>query len=332
MTNIRNIFDIVNLQTGAQMSLPGYGADYRARLDNWQQHAGVRRWNSGYLEGDGILPFSSDLVHIAKHSLVCDRGEATRHHLLAQHLYRFCHFTEHLELEAVVPACVKLRFANTPFLVPRLLSRDAGRVAVDETWHAECADDLQTNIQSAVGVKPCRTRTPLFQNILRVVKAALPEGHDVLADLTFSCVSETLITGSLNKVPHDTAVLPLVREVLREHAREEAYHHGIFAQVIGVKWEQLTIAQRDVVSPLYAIFISAFLQADTLAELDALESAGFTAGEARRIVEETHDSATVETQSQLWKAASPTVRCMQQHGLLEHAAARESLEMLNLLP
>ncbi len=332
MANIRNIFDIVTLQAGAQMSLPGPCPEYRARLDNWHQHAGVRRWSPGHLEGDGTLPFSLDLLQIAKHPLVCDRGEATRHHLLAQHLYRFCHFTEHLELEAVVPACVRLRFANTPFSVPRLLSRDAGRVAVDETWHAECADDLRANIRSAVGVEPCRTRTPMFQNVLRVVKAALPDGYDVLADLTFSCVSETLITGSLNKVPHDTAVLPLVREVLREHAREEGYHHSIFAQVIGVKWDQLTPAQRDVVGPLYAIFISAFLQPDTLAELDALESAGYMVVEAQRIVEETREASTEETRRQLWKAASPTVRCMQQHGLLDHAATRESLEMMELLP
>ncbi len=87
-----------------------------------------------------------------------------------------------------------------------------------------------------------------------------------------------------------------------------------------------------MVGPLYAIFISAFLQSDTLAELDALESAGFTAVEARRIVDETREAAAEENRRQLWKAASPTVRCMQQHGLLDHAATRESLEMMELLP
>ena len=332
MANIRNIFDIVTLQAGAPDVAAGPVPGVSCASG---QLAPARRrpaLEPGHLEGDGTLPFSLDLLQIAKHPLVCDRGEATRHHLLAQHLYRFCHFTEHLELEAVVPACVRLRFANTPFSVPRLLSRDAGRAAVDETWHAECADDLRANIRSAVGVEPCRTRTPMFQNVLRVVKAALPDGYDVLADLTFSLrvrnadhgqpeqgASRHRRSSAGPRGPSRTCArgrLP-PQHLRAGHRREMGSAHP---------------AQRDVVGPLYAIFISAFLQPDTLAELDALESAGYMVVEAQRIVEETREASTEETRRQLWKAASPTVRCMQQHGLLDHAATRESLEMMELLP
>ena len=259
----------------------------------------------GHLEGDGTLP-SLDLLQIAKHPLVCDRGEATRHHLLAQHLYRFCHFTEHLELEAVVPACVRLRFANTPFSVPRLLSRDAGRVAVDETWHAECADDLRANIRSAVGVEPCRTRTPMFQNVLRVVKAALPDGYDVLADLTFDCVSENADHGQPEqgasrhrrssagpRGPSRTCArgrLP-PQHLRAGHRREIGIRFD--PSSAGCGWVHFTRSS-----------VSAFLRRHAPPNWMPLESTGYMVVEAQRIVEETREASTEETRRQLWKAAS----------------------------
>jgi hypothetical protein len=315
----------------APVSFDTYPA-YKARLANWQQHSGVRNGRpSATYDGTGTLPFTLALVPLARHRLVCDRGDAVRDAVLAQHLYRFCTFTEHLELEAVVPACVQLRLSDVQFAVPNALARDAGRVAIDETWHAECAGDLKTDLQQVTGVVPCRSRKPAFLHVLKVMKASLPPHQQRLADMLFTCVSETLITGALNNVPRDEQVLPRIRDVLGEHAREEAFHHSIFAQVIGVMWEQLSPADRDVAGPLFGVLIAAFLRSDTMAELDGLEATGFTADEARRIVEDSGESDAAENRRLLWKAASPTVRCMERHGVLEHAAARATLEMMDLL-
>ena len=45
----------------------------------------------------------------------------------------------------------------------------------------------------------------------------------LLVDLAFTSVFETLFTGSLIRVPRDEQILPEIREVLGEHAREEAF-------------------------------------------------------------------------------------------------------------
>ena len=145
---------------------------------------------------------------LSRHKLVCDNGEVIRHHMLAQHLYRFCNFTEHLELEAVVPACVRLRLADLPFAVPPALAHDAGRVVLDEAWHAECAADLRMQMQNLVGVVPCRLRKPAFLHVLRTIEASLPSEYRWIALMVFAQVSETLITGSLSRVPRDEQVLP----------------------------------------------------------------------------------------------------------------------------
>jgi len=99
---------------------------------------------------------------------------------------------------------------------------------------------------------------------------------------------------------------------------------------MGVMWEQLSTEDRDFAGPLFGIFIAAFLRPDTLAEMDALESAGFSAGETKRIVEETHDEPSLR--AELWRAAAPTVHFMRGHGLLEHAATQDMLSHLALTP
>jgi hypothetical protein len=332
MTDIRKVFDeaaklsAIHSPIASLHNMPAY----RARLDNWHQHAGVRKGiQTAYCDEAGTLPFSLVLVPLARHRLVCDRGDPVRNEVLGQHLHRFCTFTEHLELQAVVPACIRLRLGDVPFAVPHLLACDAGRVVIDESWHAECAGDLKTEMMQATCITPCRVRKPAFLHVLHIMKASLPEHLQVIADIVFTCVSETLITGSLSKVPHDPQVTSAIRKTLAEHAREEAFHHSIFGQVINVLWEQLSPADRDVAGPLFGVFIAAFLRPDMLAELDGLEAAGFTAAEARLIMEETYGGEASE--NRLWKAATPTVRFMRQHGLLEHAATRETMEMMDLV-
>jgi len=170
-----------------------------------------------------------------------------------------------------------------------------------------------------------RHRLPVKQ------KALLPPGKRHLADTAFVSVSETLITGALLRVPRDERVIERVREVLGEHAREEAYHHAIFSQVIGVMWEQLDVDERDLVGPLFAEFIDAFLRPDRRAEGDALKAIGFTAEEAKRILLESGEDGAEETRRTLAKAASPTIRAMRQHRLLEHATTTDRLQKLGLL-
>ena len=247
---------------------------------------------------------------------------------MAQHFYRFCTFTERLELEAVIPACTRLRFGDLPFAVPIALSRDAGRVIIDEAWHAECADEVAGRVQQQIGVVPCQQRKPAFLHVLRIIKGSLPEQHHWLVDLVFTEVSETLISGSLNRVPRDEQVLATIREVLEEHRREETEPldpgpddggHVATAEPGGSR------RGGAVVRDLYRGLPAARHPGGT----GRAGVVGFTAGDAKRIVDETHGKAILS--QDLWQSATPTVRFMRQHGLLEHAATQETLEMMRLV-
>ncbi len=297
-------------------------ADYRSRLANWNERSSVRAKPMRVM-GDDVAgrPFSQGLVAVARHPLVTRQGDATVNAVLAQKLYSYLAFTEHLERKAVIPACVLLAHGEVPFATTRDLQRDASKIIVDEAHHAECAGDLTDQIAALTGQRPHRVRVPRFLTRLEAVLADTPEEERRLVLLTFSAVSETLITGTLTKVPADTSVDPVIREVIRDHAMDESKHHACFSDVIRIMWEGLGPRERDLCGPLFAQFITDFLSSDPVIELDWLEAAGFTAAEADRIITESHEDDAASVRAD----AAPTIRLMQRFGLLDHAATLDAL-------
>ena len=91
---------------------------YIPRRTPWLKNAGARFWTPPAPDATpGKLGFSPDLVPLARHPAVL-RREGGVETVLEAHLQRFTCFTEHLELEAVVPVCLGLRLGKTPFGVP----------------------------------------------------------------------------------------------------------------------------------------------------------------------------------------------------------------------
>jgi hypothetical protein len=151
----------------------------------------------------------------------------------------------------------------------------------------------------------------------------------LLAGVVFACVSETLITGTLKRVPLDERVRADVRETMREHAREEAFHHALFGQLIGIAWPQMTDEDRAQLGPMFAVYIKAFLETDTAAEAAALTTMGFSSSDAARISLEAAEAA--RARETMRDAASGTLRFLARHGVLEHDAARRALEIEGLI-
>jgi hypothetical protein len=304
-------------------------ADYKSRLREWDRRASVRVGERRELTSlGGALPFSPDLVPIAAHPLVAARSAAALHTILGQKLHSYLNFTEQLELRNVIPTSINLRRGDVPFLVPHALQRDAGKVVTDEAHHADCASDLDEQVAKVAGAV-YRVRPAQFAQILHRCRSPFRGRERVLLDTTFTTVSETLITGTLTQVPKDRRVAETIRDVITDHARDEAQHHAVFSDVMRIMWEQLRPAQKDVVGPHWAIFIKAFLMPDPTAELDWLEAAGFDREEADRIVRDTYEA--LDLAAILRDAARPTILMAEKFGLTDHAATRDGFESAGLL-
>lgn len=303
---------------------------YKSRLSNWSTQSSVRAGKMHtYRAVDGTRSFSPELIAVMSHPVLQNACDATRRSVETQRLFDYLHFTEELERRAVIPVCMDLAEAKVPFLVSRPLQRDASKIITDEAHHAECAADLTDQIADVTCVRPHRQGPPAFMKKLHAAEARFGGATRKLASLVFTSVSETLITGTLTRVPADTSVHPAIRSVIMDHARDEAKHHACFSDVIRIMWEQMGLQERDDIGPLFAEFIVAFLAPDLSAELGCLEAAGFDSLQADKIITETYEAINLAAVYR--DQAKPTLSMMQRYGMLDHQATLDGLAARNLV-
>jgi hypothetical protein len=303
---------------------------YTERLARWHTTSGLRmnfRMPSFQEEPDK-LPWSPDLVPLSEHPAVRAHWDVVGSPLLRLCHDRFHRFTFALELKEVTPVSDRIAVGDMPIYLPLALRRDALRIGMDEGFHAMCASQLLAEGVQAWGPAQALVPKPRFLRILAAELARLPgERLRALGELTFVVVSETLITGALAGLPKDERVYSAVRSVLAEHHREEAYHHAVYSNVMGVMWSQLDPADRAVIGPLFARFIRAFLDPDVEAEASWLTALGYAPALAQDIVKECEwRVAALRAQS-----AMPTIRHLRSHGVLDTPAAADALQALQLL-
>jgi hypothetical protein len=304
-------------------SIQSQWQSYKTRLLNWDTRASVRRAPMRqYVRVEGARSFSKELIALMRHEVVVNADPAVHHVLETQKLYSYLGFTEKLERRAVMPVCVNLAEGEVPFKTPRSLQRDASKIVTDEAHHAECAVELADQIADVTGHMPLALGRPEFLNRLDAAARRFDGADQQLAFVTFTAVSETLITGTLTRVPEDRSVHPVIREVIMDHAHDEARHHACFSDVIRIMWEQLDARQRDVIGPLFAEFVETFLAPDLNTEFIWLRAAGFEQAIARKIIEETYEN--LDLGAIYREQAKPTIVMLKRFGLLDHAATYDA--------
>lgn len=299
------------------------------RLADWSTAATVRSVARRRLtDKDRGLPFSPELVALMSHELVRGRDEPAQRMILGQKLHSYFRFTTHLELKAVLPACRIIGLKESVVRTSDDFAHDGFKIAVDEAHHAYCAEDMKQQLTAITAIRPYRERPPAFLRALAGEQSQLDGKFRELALLAFTCVSETLITSSLANVPADERVMRAIRDVILDHARDEAKHHIYFSCFMATMWDQLTVAEKDVVGPLFAKFIGTFLSRDAEAESDWLEAAEFDGAERKRIVAESYEATDLRKVHR--QASKPTVTLMSRLGMLDHAATADALAAAGL--
>ena len=300
------------------------------RLADWSTAATVRAVARRRLaDKDRGLPFSPELVPLMSHALVRSRDDAVQRMILGQKLHSYFRFTTHLELKAVLPACTMIGLKESAIRTTDEFAHDGFKIAVDEAHHAYCAEDMKQQLTAITTIRPYRERPPAFLRMLAGERDALDGKFKQLALLAFTCVSETLITSSLANVPADERVIRAIRDVIMDHARDEAKHHGYFSCFMETMWAQFTVEERDVVGPLFAKFIGTFLSHDAEAESDWLEAAGFSGADRTRIVAESYEA--IDLRKIHRQASKPTVALMNRFGMLDHPATTDALAAAGLV-
>lgn len=316
-----------------EVPLPADPAVYNSKLKDWYEKASIRSHPRRLLVkqgAEGKVYFPPDLVPITGHELVRRLGEEAAGELIIQHLYGYLDFTAALEHDVVNRVTQRIARQRAGLQLPPAMVMDAYKIYCDEAYHALFSADIREQIQSATTVPPLSSAgSSTCLGRLQQIVANLPPDLQWPAEICFSIVSETLISAILTLVPRDARVVPAVRLVVADHARDEARHHSYFSRLLAYVWPQLDRDRKGVLGPLLAEFVIVFLQPDFTAIARQLRSSGLSGEQADQVIAETYPPATVIVS--IRRAAKATLRLFERQGIFDDPSTRAAFEAAQLL-
>ncbi|MBD0421629.1 diiron oxygenase [Streptomyces sp. TRM S81-3] len=300
---------------------------------DWYTKAGVRKDPRRLLRDElrtGQLYFPPSLVPYTRHPRVTELPDDAREALLARHLFQYLHFTTQFETRVVNRATDLIASGRSGLHTPPETRLNAYRIYCDEGYHALYSYDVVRQVSDASGIAPLPYDFTPFLTRLDAVGTEVLPGEPVLAQLLQVVVFETLVTAILNDVPKDQRVLTVVRDTVRDHARDEGWHHAFFARFFRDLWAGLTPALRVRVARCLPGLIRSSLLPDLRPVHAALLLAGLSPARAEEVVRDCYPRDRVE--ADMRSAARHALRLFEETGVLDVDGGRDAFHAEGLLP
>jgi ubiquinone biosynthesis protein len=309
--------------------LPLRTASYESQFVKWDELAYIRKQTRRSTPFDRDLYFyPQGLATLFAHPKVAKSPEHIKRELLVLHLYNFLEFTVRLELGPVNE--VNKLLCDEEFLpwLPSQMRGDAFKIYIDEGAHAEMCHRLMGAVEESTKVKRLRLAPAFLRTLDDLVSSEEPE-YRPLIKLFFVIISETLITGSLVKLPKDESVQRAVRDLANDHATDEGRHHAYFRKVFEYVWPRLSREMKRKVGILLPDMILAFLQPDKSALTRMLESFPEEFPKPAQIIEEV---VNYSTRNGILTSASPTLKMFRENRVFDDPVIDRAFAGLRLVP
>ena len=285
-------------------------------FSRWNETSWIR---SKPMRDDSIigLPFSPDLVPLASHFAIAQDHKLWMT-VLAYRLLAHLQFTTLLELNHVNPVCSNLAQGNAPIDLTLQQCNDALKIYCDEGGHALFVELFSTQVKQTFSLEDSVLGRPIFDKVIEnIIAENQTQLSTDLIKLFFVSISETLVTKILKQVPKDPKVANVVRNVIGDHAADEALHSAYFQSLFPLLWYNLSALEKQEMVKLLPPLVWAFLGPDYDVEYNVLKALGFNDINARGILEEVFIPTDVA--SAVKQAASPTLRMFEKAGVFEVA-------------
>jgi hypothetical protein len=206
---------------------------------------------------------------------------------------------------------------------------DALKIYTDEAGHAQMSYELARATEAATDYTSLQLRPPFLDDFDEMLAQHDPQLEPMLT-LLFAIVSETLITGSLKRLPRDGTVQQAVRDFASHHAQDEARHHHYFRGLCEMLWPRLPYELRRIVGPLLPGMVVTFLRPSYpgLTRLLAEFEGCFT--RPAQLAEEIFSSDAVRTG--IAEACQPTLRMFASCGVFDDHEVLDSFLDAGLAP
>ena len=302
-------------------------------MGSWFEQAGVRSQRRRVLHEDGeqgLVLFPEKEVPYLANEAVAALPPAARKALVARHLYQYLLFTVHLETKVVNRGVAMVAYNEVDHPVAAATRLDALKIYCDEGYHALSNLDIIQQIERATGIAALPYDfQPRLDRLDRTADRFLPE-HTSLGRLLQVVVFETVVTSILSDLPHDPSVYRVVRGVVADHARDEAYHHAFFVRFFRDLWTYLSPDLRIRVANAIPHLIDDCLRPDLGSVHASLCAAGLAPTLVSDIVDDSYPESAVRAAIRL--ASRHTVRLCAGVGAFDLPGAADQLYERGLAP
>lgn len=266
---------------------------YQSAFERWDKKASVRRSERREVANDKKI-FPDEFIPILKHPIISQEYAHQENRIRHQHLQRYLNFTHKLELVVVNDITLKIALGHYGFELPPEMLMDAHRIYVDESYHALFSFDMMQQLAAQVGTDPGILSNPSFLGeILRITNLYPEKKYKLILGLFFVIVSETLITDSLREIHKNPDVDSGVKELIKDHAQDEARHHAFYRHLLFTIWPQIPEDCRRLVVRHLSDLIFAFVNPDRNALISELKDLGVPLHQAIQVFEETYTDSVV---------------------------------------
>jgi hypothetical protein len=305
---------------------------YMSDFNDWYSSSGVRSKPRRQLLSDSEISkklyWVPELAPISQHQTIASNDEL-RDKVLLYYLYCHLNFTIKLENEVVNSAISNIFTSSLGITMLEEMQDDAYKIYCDEAYHACSYIDLKRQVESFSKLRFDIEPQPIFLKKLHELKAYYSQDlSPQLIELFFVIVSETLISSTLKVTPRDTRVHEAIRQVISDHAIDEAYHHKYFSKLFTFVWPQILRKKRTLIGQLLPKFIWIFLEPDHQLLWTILLELGIESKDIEGIIRDTYEPNIV--QSSIRKASAATVNLMLKNGVLEDTLTANAFKIHGL--
>lgn len=192
--------------------------------------------------------FPRRLIAYLDHPLLAGLDETTVSAITARHACNYFAFTAHFETRVVNRATELLANGRAGVLLDSDIRFGAYKIYCDEAYHALYSFDVIRQLEAVSGVPSIEYDfSPFLAELDAVSEQTMPRSG-TLPQLLQVVVFETLVTAILSEVPTDPDLVGLVRDTVRDHAKDEGRHHAFFAQVFRELWVRFDDDTRRMVA------------------------------------------------------------------------------------
>ena len=305
--------------------------EYKSRLSDWDSRAGVRGVPRRLLDEESIgkVYFSPALVPIIRHPLIEKLGPEVQRNFLIYHLYSYLDFTTTFEVEVVNREAKRIALGKASIDLPGEMLFDAYKIYCDEGYHSLYSLDVRRQVEAATGIKALPYNFGHFLRRLNKAREVVPSHLRPISQLLTVIVFETSISATLNKIPKDQQVVTTVRQVVADHADDEARHHAYFSSLFDVLWPQLSQRQKTILGPILPHFIIKMLEPDYATIRRRLEVFDLRPEEIDQVIAESYPWP--EVLAGVRKTAGAVLRLVERNGLFENPQTREAFQSSELI-